>query len=232
MAIERSYNGWRADPDYRKLGASRIEVEGRGFILVEVAQPLFAYLIRRFHHEVDEIDKGVLDDWSFNYRKARAADALSCHASATAVDLNATKYPMGRANMTKAQRKAVERILAASRKQFRWGGWFRMPYTDEMHFELVKGTSPATVRSAIAAMHLHRDGRVIHPDDLQDGGDPYRIRLAKKALARLDLYPKRARYNGKWNARLNLAWTLWRTRKPRQSAEERLDALGAATGLF
>jgi hypothetical protein len=230
--MTRSYNGWEADPDYRKLNASRFEVAGRGFIIVRVAQPLFAYLIRRFDAEVDQIDKGILDDWSFNYRKARAADSLSCHASATAVDLNATKYPMGRANMTPAQRKATEAILKACRGQFRWGGWFRMPYTDEMHFELVKGTSPASVKKAIAAMHLHSDGRVIKTEDLKLGGDPYRIKLLKKALARVGLFRRRPVYNGKWTPALSKAWQLWMAQAPKQNGIQRLDALGARTGLF
>lgn len=231
--IERSYNGWIASPDPAKIGVEWYEVPtvpNRRFRTVKVAQPLFSYLIRRFNAEVDPLGGGVIDEWSYAYRKARAADALSCHASGTAVDLDATQFPMGRANMTPAQRKAVETILAACEKQYRWGGWFRMPYTDEMHFELVKGTSKASVEKAVRAMALHPDGRVLRLEDL--GKDhPVRIRLLKKALARVDLYPKKPRYNGKWNPQLMVAWTAWRTRNARVP-QARLDDLGAATNLF
>lgn len=231
--IERSYNGWIASPDPSKIGVEWFEVPtvpNRRFRTVKVSIPLFSYLIRRFNAEVDPLGGGVMDEWSYAYRKARAADALSCHASGTAVDLDATQFPMGRANMTAAQRKAVEIILAACRKQFRWGGTFRMPYTDEMHFELVKGTSKSSVAAAIYAMGLHDDGRVLKLEDL--GKDhPVRIRLLKKALARVDLYPKKPRYNGTWNARLMVGWTAWRTRKD-ESAQTRLDRLGAETALF
>lgn len=233
MPIERSYNGWIASPDPAKINVEWFEVptvRNRRFRTVKVAAPLFSYLIRRFDAEVDPLLGGVMDEWSYAYRKARAADALSCHASGTAVDLDATQFPMGRANMTKSQRKAVENILKASRKQFRWGGWFRMPYTDEMHFELVKGTSKVTVQRAIQAMGLHEDGRVLKVEDL--GKDhPVRVRLLKKALARMDLYPKKPRYNGKWNARLMVAWTVWRTRTT-EAPQARLDRLGTATNLF
>ena len=231
--IERSYNGWIASPDPSKINAEWFEVPtvpNRKFRTVKVAAPLFSYLIRRFDAEVDPLGGGVMDEWSYAYRKARAADALSCHASGTAVDLDATQFPMGRANMTPAQRKQVEIILGACRKQYRWGGWFRMPYTDEMHFELVKGTSKATVESAIKAMGLHPDGRVLKVEDM--GKDhAVRIRLLKQALARVGLYPKKPRYNGKWNPRVMTGWTVWRG-KVNESPQTRLDRLGAQTGLF
>jgi len=149
LLMPTSYNGWRASPRLSDLDTVRIEpVKGRTFIVRKVAAPLFAYLIRRFHAEVDPITGGVMDEWSYNYRKGRATNALSCHASATAVDLDATQFPMGRTNMTPKQVTAVRRILAATHKQFRWGGDFNRGYEDEMHFELVKGTTPSTVAAS------------------------------------------------------------------------------------
>lgn len=227
-----SYNGWPASPNLADLDTARIEpVKGRTFIVRAVAAPLFAYLIRRFHAEVDPITGGVMDEWSYNYRKGRATSALSCHASATAVDLDATQFPMGRTNMTAAQRAAVRRILAASRRQFRWGGDFSRGYEDEMHFELVKGTSPTTVKAAIHAMGLHADGRVLWPQDL---GRSHRVRIKvlKRALAKVGLYPKRPAYNGTWNPTLDGAVRAWFLRKPKEAKQARLDALGKATGLF
>lgn len=228
-----SYNGWTASPNLSDLDTVRIEpVNGRSFIVRQVAAPLFAYLIRRFHAEVDPITGGVMDEWSYSYRKGRATNALSCHASATAVDLDATQFPMGRTNMTARQRSAVRSILAATRRMFRWGGDFNRGYEDEMHFELAKGTTPTTVRKAIAAMALHSDGRVLQPNDLRAGGHPTRIRLLKRALAKVGLYPKRPVYSGTWNLQLARAWDTYRKRRPSQSRQERLDALGAVTHLF
>lgn len=230
--IARSYNGWIASPDPKRLNVTTITVAGRRFTVVKVAAPLFAYLIRRFDAEVDPLMGGILDEWSYNYRPIRGGGSLSCHASATAVDLDATQFPMGTSNMTKQQRANVERILKACRKQFRWGGHFSMPRTDEMHFELASGTSAATVQKAIAEMRLHGDGRVLQPADLGPDGDPQRIKLLKAALAAVDLHPKRVAYTGKWTPRVASAWSAWTLRKPKQGKQARLDALGAASHLF
>lgn len=233
--METSYNGWPASPNPDAINAEWFEVPtvpNRKFRTVQVAAPLFKYLIRRFNAEVDPLLGGVMDEWSYAYRQARAANALSCHASATAVDLDATQFPMGRANMTKAQRKAVGSILGATRKQFRWGGDFRMPYTDEMHFELVKGTTPATVKAAISVMGLHPDGRVMRPSDVGPGADGPKTRLLKQALAKVGQYPTRPRYTPEWTVRLAAAWQEWLRKAPKQSVQERLDDLGAGSGLF
>lgn len=235
--IERSYNGWIASPTLSKLNTTTFEVPGvpgRKFTTVAVAAPLFKYLIRRFNAEVDPLLGGTFDEWSYCYRKARAADALSCHASATAVDLDASEFPMGRQNMTAQQKATVRQILSACRNQFRWGGEFNMPYTDEMHFELVKGTSPDSVRNARVAMFLHDDGRQLWVKDLgpDSGTDPRRIVLLKKALAKANLYPRRPVYNGKWNDRLSTAWNAWRVAKPKDNAQQRLDDLGKKTHLY
>lgn len=230
-----SYNGWKASPNLSDLDAVRFEVPtvpNRSFTTVEVAAPLFKYLIRRFNAEVDPLGGGVLDEWSYNYRKARLSNSLSCHASATAVDLDATEFPMGRANMTARQRAAVKSILGSCRKQFRWGGTFAGRAVDEMHFELVKGTNKVSVIAAIKAMGLHDDGRVLHPTDIKQGGNKARIKALKKALAKVGLYPKRPVYSGAWNAQVGKAWDLWRSRRPKDSAQTRLDALGSGTGLF
>lgn len=232
--MERSYNGWPASPNPDAIGAEWFTVPtvpDRKFRTVKVAQPLFKYLIRRFHAEVDPLTGGVMDEWSYAYRKARAADALSCHASGTAVDLDATQFPMGRANMTPAQRSNVERILAKCFRQFRWGGTFRMPYTDEMHFELVKGTTPTTVKAATASMALHEDGRQIWPEDIgQD--DRVRVPLLKRALAAQGLFPKKPRYSAKWTPQLNIAWAVWASRGKAPRVQDRIDDLGRATRLF
>lgn len=233
--METSYNGWHASPTLSNLDAIRFEVPtvpNRSFTTVRVAAPLFKYLIRRFDAEVDPLGGGVMDEWSYNYRKARAANALSCHASATAVDLDATQFPMGRTNMTKQQKAAVNRILSATRKQFRWGGTFSKGFEDEMHFELVKGTNPTTVKAAISVMGLHDDGRVFHPGDVSPQADPNKIRLLKKALAKVNLYPSRPVYNGKWTEALGNAYAAWLMRRPKEAKQTRLDALGKASGLF
>jgi hypothetical protein len=230
-----STNGWPASKVPQALGAVTYDVPGvpnRRFTTVEVAAPLFKYLIRRFHYEVDPLTGGVFDEWSYNYRPIRTGSALSCHASATAVDLDATQFPMGRANMTRIQRAKVKQILGSTFRQFRWGGDFRMPYTDEMHFELAPGTNKVSVRSAIARMGLHPDGRQLHPNDLRAGAPAVRVKLLKRALAKVGLYPRRPAYNGTWTPRLSEAWTAWQSKRPHESVQTRIDVLGWRSGLF
>ena len=55
---------------------------------------IFTYLIARFDAEVEDVDAGQ-DDWGYAYRAIRGATSISNHASATAVDLNATRHPLG-----------------------------------------------------------------------------------------------------------------------------------------
>jgi len=229
-----SYNSWPASPNPDALGAEWMEVPtvpNRKFLVVKVAHPLFKYLIRRFDAEVDPLPGGVMDEWSFNYRLGRATTALSCHASATAVDLDATQFPMGRTNMTARQRASVRSILGALRSQFRWGGDFNPGYEDEMHFELAMGTTPATVRRAIDAMALHLDGRVLWPTDL---GKAHRVRipLLKRALTQVGLHPKRPAYSRFWTPTLAKAWVAWVEKAPHENRMTRLDELGAKTHLF
>jgi hypothetical protein len=81
--------------------------------------------------------------WGFSFRQNRNAANLSCHSSATAIDLNAPRHPNGkRGTFTKAQVAEIRRILAEVGNVVRWGGDFAGT-PDEMHFEIV--ASPATV---------------------------------------------------------------------------------------
>lgn len=232
----KSYNGWPASPDRDDLDLLTFMVPGvpdRKFTTVRVAAPLFAYVIRRFDEEVDRLPGGVFDEWSYAFRPARSdEDLISCHGSATAVDLDATEFPMGVSRMTPVQRSTTRGIVSACRGEIRWGGEFRPPWVDEMHFELAKGTRHSTVKETVRIMGLHPDGRVVRPGDIVAGGNATRIRLVKKALAARGVYPRRLAYSGKWNARLGEALLEWTARFPNVSEQARLDRLGSVTHLF
>lgn len=226
-----SYNGWPASPDPNAIDAVWCEpVPGRRFRVQAATVPLFAYLIRRFDAEVDGLLGGVLDEWSYAYRVVRGGTELSNHASATAVDLNATKYPMGTRLMTDEQRRRVRWIVHDCRGQIRWGGeWSTRP--DEMHFEIAPGTSSKTIRDARIRMGLHPDGRVLQVQDL-NRDHRIRVPLIKRALAQQGLYPKRPVYTRYWVKSLVRAWDAWTRRHPRLITQAALDRLGADSGLF
>ena len=157
MSTSTSYNGWPGIPSSRDARLTTIEpVPGRKFrVRKGDVATVFNWLIRRFHNEVEPIDKGVLDDWSYAYRVVRSGSSLSNHASGTAVDLNATKHPFNTkatSNFSLVQIAAIRRILADTtvngQQVIRW-----LDGHDPMHFEInymSRGGSPERV-AALAA---------------------------------------------------------------------------------
>lgn len=139
MAV--SQNGYPANN--RDLVSSRLIPGTQVKVTVRngPAGDLLLYAAGRWDREVEDIDnaRGALDDWGYAERPIRGGTTLSNHASGTAVDLNATKHPLGTApaaNFTADQRARIRRILTDCRGAIRWGG----DYTgrkDGMHLEIV-----------------------------------------------------------------------------------------------
>jgi hypothetical protein len=74
---------------------------------------------------------------------------LSNHASGTAIDLNATKHPLGKIGTFDAAKVPMIRALA-KKYGLTWGGdWTRK---DEMHFEIA--LSPEKVRALITKLGI------------------------------------------------------------------------------
>jgi hypothetical protein len=77
-------------------------------------------------------------------------DKLSCHSSGTAIDLNATKHPLGKVGTFPAEK--VPMIRALSKKYgLKWGGDFKSR-PDDMHFEVEVSASKA--KALIASLGL------------------------------------------------------------------------------
>jgi putative peptidoglycan binding protein/D-alanyl-D-alanine carboxypeptidase-like protein len=110
---------------------------------------VFQYVFNQMHLRVEPIVKSdwhQADDWGWSYRTNRNANNLSCHASATAGDYNATRHPNGkRGTFTAAQAAEIRKIHAEVRSVVRWGGDFTGT-PDEMHHEICAGE--AAVRAA------------------------------------------------------------------------------------
>lgn len=103
---------------------------------------LLAHLACWFHDEVERLDTGVWDEWGYAYRPVRGqSSGFSNHASGTAMDLNATRHPLGVPTLrtfTPSQQRAIHDRLAMYGGRIDWGGDWRRP--DGMHFELAPGT--------------------------------------------------------------------------------------------
>ena len=88
------------------------------------------------------------DDWGYNYRKNTNANNLSCHASGTAIDYNATRHPNGKSGtFTAAQVGEIRKILGEVDNVVRWGGDFTGT-KDEMHFEICKSETDVSRTAA------------------------------------------------------------------------------------
>lgn len=140
--MPKSYNGWYASPD---LKTRVIEpVEGCRLRLVDNDDvcEVFNYLVKQFHIRVDDVTKPhPMDDWSFYFkRNTNDPNTLSCHASGTAIDLDATEHPNGVATsrtFTPKQIAEVHEILRELDGVIRWGGDYTRT-ADAMHFEIIK----------------------------------------------------------------------------------------------
>lgn len=149
-----SYNGWSASPRPADFGGIvPLVVAGESFIPGVRAgdvHTIFQYLAERLHAEVEPVYREgwhAQDDWGYNYRLNRNAGNLSCHASGTAIDYNATRHPNGRrGTFTPEQVLAIRRILADLDGVVRWGGDF-LGTPDEMHWEII-GSGAAVARVA------------------------------------------------------------------------------------
>lgn len=102
---------------------------------------LLCHFIKYFHDKIEPLNKvgEPWDDWAYAYRPIRGSSVTSNHASGTAVDLNATKHPLGRfGTFGILARTRINLRLLIYRGCIRWGGDY-VGRKDEMHFEIDKG---------------------------------------------------------------------------------------------
>lgn len=104
-----------------------------------------------FHATIAPIDEGVLDDWGYAERTIRgSATTLSNHASGTAIDLDATRHPLGvHGTWTPEQKTLIHARLDLYDGVIRWGEDYDDPTRggvpgsriDGMHFEINAGAA-------------------------------------------------------------------------------------------
>jgi hypothetical protein len=148
-----SQNNWIASKDASEIHIVSIPIKGTTVKVrcAKAVAPLIAGFCADFHKLIEEIDHGSLDDWGFNFRMIRGStDKLSNHSSGTAVDLNATKHPLGKSGTFPSEKVPMIRALA-KKYGMMWGGDFRHR-PDEMHFEIT--VSPAKAAELIGSLKL------------------------------------------------------------------------------
>jgi hypothetical protein len=148
-----SYNGYPASKDPKEIGIKSYSVDGTALRLkcAESVGPLLAAFAAEFHKLIEPIDEGGLDDWGYAFRMVRGTtDRLSCHSSGTAIDLNATKHPLGKYDTFPAEKVPMIRALA-KKYGLKWGGDFKSR-PDDMHFEV--NVTPAKAKELITKLGL------------------------------------------------------------------------------
>jgi len=156
MATLKSSNGWPASKDQAEIGIKSYPIPGTGIKIrcAEKVAPLLIGLAAEFHETIEPIDKGTLDDWGYCFRMIRGTtDSLSNHSSGTAIDLNATKHPLGKEN-TFSPENAAKCIALAKKWGCKWGGTYRSR-KDDMHFEIA--LNPKQTKELIAKLGLAKD---------------------------------------------------------------------------
>jgi len=151
--MKKSQNGWPASPHQRLIGIKLFKIPGTDIKIrcQKHAGKILAAFAGEFNAQVEPIEGGVFDDWSYAYREVRGSDSvLSNHSSGTAIDLNATKHILGAEDtFTKKQVKVIKELC--KKYGIQWGGNYK-GRKDEMHFEIVE--SPAEVKARIKNMKL------------------------------------------------------------------------------
>jgi len=150
--MQTSSNGWPASKDRSEIGIKSYAVPGTTVKLAcaEKVAPLLIGFAADFHKLIEPID-GTGDDWGYCYRMIRGStDKLSNHSSGTALDLNATQHPLGKAGTFDAAK--VPMIQALAKKYgLKWGGDY-VNRKDEMHFEIT--LDAAKVAALITKLEL------------------------------------------------------------------------------
>lgn len=129
----------------------RLRKGDTGFLLKDLAD--------WFDKNIEDVDQGA-DDWGYAARTIRGdATTLSNHASGTALDLNATKHPLGvRGTFSSAKTSAIRQHLKVYEGAIRWGGDY-VNRPDEMHFEI--NADAATVKRVAAKIRAARKAALL-----------------------------------------------------------------------
>lgn len=166
-----SQNGWTVDPPRRarQVLGSKVKLIVRD----GAAGDVLMYIASQFDKRVENIDnaQGHLDDWGYANRPIRGSNETSNHASATAIDLNATRHPLGASGTFSAKQKdTIHKILKEVDNVIRWGGDYS-GRKDEMHFEI--NASPDKVKQVASKI----GGKMITEDQMNI---LYRFRLGRE----------------------------------------------------
>ena len=160
--MANSQNGWPVlESGSSKLHKWVIPGANRHFYMRNgSAGFLLAHFILWYHEKIEPIDGGIWDEWGYAFRPIRGQESgYSNHASATAVDVDATQYPLGTTHMSAKKKAKIRLRLRIFSGCIRWGGDY-INRKDEMHYEINKSIS-ACERVAKRLIPTKRGRRIL-----------------------------------------------------------------------
>lgn len=140
-----SENGWLVitDAGNSRLRKWKIPGTDRHLILRDgSAGFLLAHYALWYHRHIERLDVGEWDEWGWAVRPVRGkVSGYSNHASGTAMDLNATKHPLGKGGTLLFKIKGVAALARIKTRLLLYRGCIRSGafYSgrkDEMHYEI------------------------------------------------------------------------------------------------
>jgi hypothetical protein len=181
-----SQNGWPliTTKDLAARTAALPAVTGR--VRLGDVYTVLAYVADQFDKRVEPIRRKA--SWGWAYRAIRGATKWSNHASATAIDLNADRHPLGKhGTFNDAQVLAIHHILAEVDHVVRWGGDYWPARPDEMHFEInLQPKGSATRVKAAAAKIRAKQADPVKPAPADTGWVyPVLVKGAKGSLVKV-----------------------------------------------
>jgi hypothetical protein len=198
--MPNSINGWPVldNPPWSDPRLTKMPVPGvpkRTLTLRTEVLPLFLALAKDYHDTIAPIDEGELDDWSYSYREARAANAWSDHASGTAIDLNAGKEGwLGMGNYSWWKNPAKHKAAQDIKKRYEvvmWGGskdfggdYYNGSTVDWMHWAIKPGVSLAQVQAVIKKLGIDANGNRAGSNDRLDRAIQRRAMLRDEVARR------------------------------------------------
>lgn len=134
-AAQRGWgSGW---PNCQSGKMVTIHPCGRALSVRSEAATVMDYLVRRYDAEVEDINAQA-DDWGFACRAIRGSNppVASNHSWGLAVDLNATKHPMGSAHTFTSAQLLAGHLMVTEMRFVRWGQDYSSRI-DGMHWEFM-----------------------------------------------------------------------------------------------
>jgi D-alanyl-D-alanine carboxypeptidase len=124
-----------------------ISAGGRNFSVHKKVAVIFQEFITELVTRGYPINKGTLDDWSYNCRKISGSTSWSNHAWGLAVDINSLNNPMKSPLTTDMPSWVRDANYLMNKYGLRWGGTYSGT-PDPMHYEFMLTPADADRKSA------------------------------------------------------------------------------------